>query len=199
MGIEHPGLGRERLRGWELSRGLGATAVHAVTADGAPWIWDLVDTVFPGAVQIVDFFHACEHLHELCRLAHPKDPEAAGALFTMRRRMLKAHGARCLIRYFETYAAKHPAKKKKIAAKLDYFRTNEKRMEYGRFRKEGLVIGSGVVEGSCRSLVNQRADLSGQRWHPQGALNVLRIRGMIIDGIHEGYWKKRGHIPPCGA
>ena len=50
------------------------------------------------------------------------------------------------------------------------------------------------MEGSCRSLVNQRADLSGQRWHPQGALNILRIRGMIIDGIHEEYWRARGMV-----
>ena len=188
----------ERLRDWERVRGLGTTSVHAVTADGAPWIWELAGQWFPQAVQIVDFFHACEHLHELCRLLHPKDSAAADAVFTMRRRMLKAHGAGCLIRYFEAHAAKHPAKKE-IAAKLAYFKTNEKRMEYGRFRKEGLVIGSGVVEGACRSLVNQRADLSGQRWHPEGALNVLRIRGMIIDGIHENYWKKRGCIPPCVA
>ena len=70
-------------------------------------------------------------------------------------------------------------------------------MAAGTFRREGLVIGSGEVEGSCRSLVNQRADLSGQRWHPQGTLNVLRIRGMIIDDIHAAYWRKRGQaLPP---
>lgn len=200
VAYETPVAFGERLRDWERSRGLGETEVHAVTGDGAQWIWDLVAQWFPQAVQIVDFFHACEHLHELCRLLHPKDAAAADAVFAMRRRMLKAHGARCLIRYFEKHAAKLSAKKKKeIHAKLAYFRTNEKRMEYGKFRKAGLVIGSGVVEGSCRSLVNQRADLSGQRWHPEGALNVLRIRGMVIDGIHESYWKKRGRIPPCAA
>ena len=180
-----------RLRDWERTRGLGAADVHTVTADGAPWIWELVDVWFPQAVQVVDFYHACEHLGELCRLMHPGDRQAADGLFAMRRRMLKAHGAGCLVRYFEKHAAESPSKDE-ILAKLSYFRTNLARMEYGKFRKAGLVIGSGVVEGSCRSLVNQRADLSGQRWHPDGALNVLRIRGMIIDGIHAAYWKQRG-------
>lgn len=67
-------------------------------------------------------------------------------------------------------------------------------MRYGEFRRMGYVIGSGAVEGACRSAINQRADLSGQRWHPDGALNVLRIRGMVMDGIHEDYWKRRGTI-----
>lgn len=181
----------KRLRDWARTRGMGASEVHTVTADGAAWIWELVDGWFPQAVQVVDFFHACEHLDELCTLMHPGDKRAAEGLFAMRRRMLKAHGAGCLVRYFENHAAESPSKDE-ILAKLSYFRTNLHRMEYGKFRKAGLVIGSGVLEGSCRSLVNQRADLSGQRWHPEGALNVLRIRGMIIDGIHAAYWTRRG-------
>lgn len=191
VAYETPGEFGLRLRDWERTRGLGAADVHTVTADGAQWIWELVDGWFPQAVQIVDFFHACEHLGELCRLMHPGNPKEAGRLFAMRRRMLKAHGAGCLVRYFGKHAAESPAQDE-ILAKLSYFRSNLARMEYGKFRKAGLVIGSGVVEGSCRSLVNQRADLSGQRWHPDGALNVLRIRGMIIDGIHAVYWKRRG-------
>ena len=107
--------------------------------------------------------------------------------------MLKAHGAGCVIRYFEEHAQGHP-NEAEITAGLNYFRNNIDRMQYGKFRKCGYVVGSGAVEGSCRSLVNQRADLSGQRWHPLGALNILRIRGMIIDGIHEKYWRARGMV-----
>ena len=184
----------DRLYGWQTGRGLREGVTHVVTADGAAWIWDLADTVFPGAVQIVDFFHAGEHLMELCRLQCPeKDGKAAGELFKMRRRMLKAHGAASLIRHFEEHGPQSP-NAAEIDEKLNYFRVNEKRMRYGEFRRKGYVIGSGAVEGACRSVINQRADLSGQRWHPQGALNVLRIRGMVMDGIHEDYWKRRGTV-----
>lgn len=188
-----------RMRDWLRSRGLGAAEVHTVTADGAPWIWELVRVWFPGAREIVDFYHAAEHLHELCQLVHPKDAAAADALFAVRRRILKAYGAKSLVRYFEAKAASSPAGRE-IMAKLDYFRENLPRMEYGAFRREGLVIGSGEVEGACRSLVNQRADLSGQRWHPRGALNVLRIRGMVVDGLHAAYWRTCGQgFPPAVA
>ena len=131
---------------------------------------------------------------ELCRLLHPeKDGGKAAEVFGTRRRMLKRNGAGCLIRYFEENGPSSP-NAAEIDAKLAYFRNNAERMRYGEFRKAGYVIGSGAVEGSCRSLVNQRADLSGQWWHPRGAVNVLRIRGMIIDGIFESYWKTRGKI-----
>lgn len=194
VAFEDPWSFGDRMYEWERGRGLRDGMEHVVTADGAKWIWDQVGRVFPDAVQIVDFYHACEHLMELCRLMHPgKDETEAKALFGKRRAMLKAHGAPSLVRYFETNGPQSP-NAAQIEARLDYFRTNAGRMRYGVFRKKGYVIGSGAVEGACKSVINQRADLSGQRWHPEGALNVLRIRGMILDGIHDGYWKRRGMV-----
>ena len=194
VAFEDPERFGERLCEWRRARGAGGKVAHVVTSDGAKWIWDQVDRVLPDAVQIVDFYHACEHLMELCRLLRPGgDGAQAKELFRMRRRMLRAHGAASLVRYFETHGAASP-NAAQIAGKLEYFRVNERRMRYGQFRRKGYVIGSGAVEGACRSVINQRADLSGQRWHPEGALNVLRIRGMIMDGIHEDYWKTRGVV-----
>lgn len=194
VAFESPDEFGDRAYEWQTRRGLRDGTTHVVTSDGASWIWDQVDRVFPEAVQIVDFYHACEHLMELCRLLHPgKDETESKKLFKTRRGMLKAHGATSLIRYFEENGAK-TRNSAQIEAKLAYFRTNEKRMRYDIFRKEGYIIGSGAVEGSCKSVINQRADLAGQRWHPDGALNVLRIRSMILDGIHEKYWKDRGMI-----
>ena len=194
VAFESPEDFGDRMYEWQTERGLHEGVTHVVTSDGAAWIWEQVDRVFPDAVQIVDFYHAGEHLMELCRLLHPgKDETKANELFKKRRAMLKAHGAASLVRYFETHGPESP-NAAEIAAKLDYFRTNAKRMRYDVFRKKGYVIGSGAVEGACKSVINQRADLSGQHWHPEGALNVLRIRGMIMDGIHEGYWKRRGMV-----
>ena len=194
VAFEDPGSFGDRMYEWERGRGLRDGMSHVVTADGAKWIWDQVGRVFPDAVQIVDFYHACEHLMELCRLLHPgKDEAEAKALFGKRRAMLKAHGAPSLVRYFEEHGTESP-NAAQIEAKLDYFRTNAGRMRYDLFRKKGYVIGSGAVEGACKSVIDQRADLSGQRWHPEGALNVLRIRGMVMDGIHEDFWKRRGMV-----
>jgi hypothetical protein len=69
-------------------------------------------------------------------------------------------------------------------------------MQYHEYRREGWPIGSGEVEGACKSLIKQRTDLSGQRWSPDGALNVLWVRALVKDGLHDQYWNaRRSRIP----
>ena len=114
--------------------------------------------------------------------------------FACARRLRRDYGAECIIRYFESLAVGHP-KKTEIDAALHYFTTNLKRMDYGTFRARGYFIGSGTMEGTCKSLVNQRTDLAGQRWHPSGSLNVLRIRALVADKLHDHYWQQRAVIP----
>jgi len=163
-----------------------------LTADGAEWIWLMAQDRFKGAVEIVDFYHAAEHLKTLCFLAEP-EPEKAQMLFKLRRKYMCTYGANCIIRYFQNLSPEHPAKAE-IEAGLHYFTNNLKRMDYGAFRKAGYFIGSGVIEGTCKSLINQRTDLSGQRWHVSGSLNVLRCRALITDGLHERYWQSRAKL-----
>jgi hypothetical protein len=180
-----------------IKRGYHEADTVVFTADGAEWIWLMVADRFRGAVQIVDFYHAAEHLSLLCHLAEPDKPRAE-AMFMLRRRLMKRHSAACVVRYFENLPAEHP-KKAEIDDALRYFRTNLKRMEYGKFRKLGYFIGSGAMEGTCKSLVNQRTDLAGQRWHPTGSLNVLRLRALIADQLHDTYWQQRASLPCAKA
>jgi len=176
-----------------VTRGYHAADQVVFTADGAEWIWRMVEDRFKGVVQIVDFYHAAEHLGILCHLAEA-DKDKAEAMFCLRRRLRRDYGAECIIRYFESLAVGHP-KKTEIDAALHYFTTNLKRMDYGTFRARGYFIGSGAMEGTCKSLVNQRTDLAGQRWHPSGSLNVLRIRALVADKLHDHYWQQRAVIP----
>jgi len=103
-----------------VKRGYHEALTVVFTADGAEWIWIMVEDRFKGAVQIVDFYHAAEHLGELCRLAEP-DKQKADALFTIRRRLMRSYGAACVIRYFENLPSDHP-KKTEIEGALGYFR-----------------------------------------------------------------------------
>ncbi|MGI5868541.1 MAG: hypothetical protein ACOX9C_03725 [Kiritimatiellia bacterium] len=77
-----------------------------------------------------------------------------------------------------------------IDRRLSYFRTHRKRMQYRRFRREGWPIGSGAIEGACKSLVKQRTNLSGQRWSPDGAPDVLWVRAIVIDDLHDECWRE---------
>lgn len=160
-----------------------------IVSDGAEWIWKLVKDRFKQAFCIVDFWHAAEHLHELCQFACDKEG-AAKERFAELRHKLKHNGVNCIIRHFESLEVS-AQKRKGIGKRLRYFRTHQARMQYHLYRRKGWPIGSGEVEGACKSLIKQRTDLSGQRWSPKGALDVLWVRALVNDGLHESYWKVR--------
>lgn len=162
-----------------------------ITSDGAEWIWLLAEARFKGAVQIVDFFHAAEHLCGLCRLAEPAE-EQAQELFKKTRRLMKRFGAACVIRRFDALSRGH-ANSDAIQSALSYFRTHAHRMRYGLFLKMGYMIGSGPIEADCKTLVGQRTKLSGQRWTRSGSLNVMRLRCLTMGkgNLYDDYWSSR--------
>lgn len=177
-----------------VRRGYLKAKTAVFTSDGADWIWEMADQRFRGAVQIVDFYHACEHLSALCGVACPDTGgERFGKLFRTRRDMLRKWGVDSTIRYFRRIAQGH-ARKDEILAALAYFERHRSRMQYRDFRKRGYFIGSGVIEGSCKCLVNQRCDLAGQRWHPESSQKVLWIRAAVQDGLHDTYWRERSTL-----
>lgn len=181
----------EALYNEAVRRGYLRAKTAVFTSDGADWIWEIADLRFRGAVQIVDFYHACEHLSALCGAVCPDtDGEQFAKLFKMRRDMLRKWGVDSMISFFRDVAQGHP-RKTGILAELAYFEKHRKRMQYRHFRKKGYFIGSGVIEGSCKCLVNQRCDLAGQRWHPESSQKVLRIRAAVQDGLHDVYWRER--------
>jgi len=166
--------------------GVGPGSALIVVSDGAEWIWNIVSDRFKEATGVVDFWHAADHLHKLCEFAEGKGA-AAEALFAEWRHKLKVYGVDCVIRHFATLESK-PRKRSGIRKRLRYFNDHRDRMQYRRFRREGWPIGSGAIEGACKSLIKQRTDLSGQRWSPDGALDVLWVRALVTDGLHDAYW-----------
>jgi len=160
-----------------------------VISDGAEWIWNIVQDRFKQAFSIVDFWHAADHLHELCEFVHGKG-EPSTTLFKSLRHKLKRYGVNGIIRHFERLPVSN-RKRKGIHKRLAYFRTHQDRMQYHQYRRQGWPIGSGEIEGACKSLIKQRTDLSGQRWSPDGALNVLWVRALVKDGLHDQYWNTR--------
>ncbi len=82
---------------------------------------------------------------------------------------------------------KHP-RIKRVAQELRYFRKNRKRMRYAEWKRQGLMIGSGVVEAACKTLVAQRLKLSGMRWRERGAQAILTMRGWDQSDRFDGAW-----------
>jgi len=174
-----------------LKRGYATARKTVFIGDGAEWIWNMVNDRFSDAVQIVDFYHACEHLYALCRALQP-DEVRAKALFKKWRRRLKNNG---LSRILEETAERLPSldaeARKAAEAQIPYFQTNAERMKYRTFRRKGYFIGSGAIEGACRHIVAQRAKLSGMRWSCGGAENVLAFRCLIKSNLFDTYCSSR--------
>jgi hypothetical protein len=159
--------------------------------DGAPWIWNLVTEVFPGATEILDYYHALEHAAAVARARLAGRKPAVSAWLAMVEARLFRDDVAWLIGQVARFAreAGPPRKgcpdddpRQVFATNLDYFTKNRNRMLYASFRAKGLPIGSGVVEAGCKSLVQHRMKAAGMRWSVQGADGVLAVRAAALSG-----------------
>lgn len=139
--------------------------------------WEFLATL-PDGPEILDFFHATEHLADALAAVHGDGTFATRHKFEyLRERLLtEDRGAEAVINALVYLRRKHP-RVKRVAQVLSYFRKNKKRMQYAAWKRDGLMIGSGVVEAACKTLVAQRLKLSGMRWGSRGAQAILTMRG----------------------
>ena len=148
-------------------------------SDGAPWIRNWVEDAFPKAVSILYFHHAAEHLHAFVEQVF-KDKQAGHKWAEKQRELLLGSEVKKVIKNIQSKAALNEA----AAAKLtDYYNSNIKRMNYKRYKEIGCgIIGSGAIESTHRTLIQQRLKLSGQRWKKLGAQNMLNLRVTSMNG-----------------
>jgi hypothetical protein len=147
-------------------------------ADGAADNWTFLSQQLPGGIEILDFFHAAEHLDEGLGSVYGEGSVEARQRFEGLRFVLKEvpDGAEKVIRSLNYLRKKHPLNTK-IEKLVAYFRNNRERMRYHEFAAQGLPIGSGVVEAACKTLVTQRLKQSGMRWDEKGGQAILTVRG----------------------
>jgi hypothetical protein len=172
-------------------RGLGWARRVAVLGDGAKWIWKLAARRFPGAVQIVDWYHAREHLWALAQLLYGEGTAAAWAwLETVAGELwlaaVPADVDVVALAAAEAWAAPPPgaprrtkARRRDAAQALAYFAGNAPRMRYAAFRVVGLPVGSGMVEGGCHSVLHVRLKRPGARWTVESAERMVRARAVL--------------------
>lgn len=156
-----------------------------VLGDGAPWIWNLAGQRLPAATQIVDLYHAREHLHDLANLLAPILGQDHPAWLTARLADLDAGDIPAL-----TAAARDLPNTKagEVDKALGYFETNAQRMRYARFRELGMFVGSGAVEAGCKAIIGQRLKLPGMRWSERGADAIAALRCHDASGQWAEIW-----------
>ena len=144
-------------------------------SDGAVWIWRLVEHYFPQAVQIVDWYHACQYLAPIAEAAFGAGASHAQEWLTQVQTDLwegRIQEVLLACRTFLPHAHARPFAEKAIT----YYANNEKRMDYARFRQQGYLIGSGTIESACKQIAAARLKCSGARWTLAGVIATAKAR-----------------------
>jgi hypothetical protein len=178
------------LEAW--NRGWSRAEKKVVMGDGAEWIWNLADPYFPGAIQIVDLYHARQHLWELSRKLHPNDEVSQKAwIMTHQRRLLDKGKIEKLVAALRSTHSSNPEVADKIRTEADYFERNAERMRYPKFRRQHLFVGSGVIEAGCKTVIASRLKQSGMFWTVRGANAIIALRCCQLNNRFEDYWEAR--------
>jgi len=156
-------------------RGAAHVRQLVILGDGAAWIWNLATRHFPEATQIVDLYHARQHLHELAGLLEFMLGDARDSWLHTRLDELDAGDIAAICAAARAFPLAG-SKADDLATALGYFEHNAHRMRYRHFRALGMFVGSGVVEAGCKSIVRQRLKLAGMKWSIAGATGILTLR-----------------------
>jgi hypothetical protein len=150
----------------------------SVTADGAEWIWNLAADYFPDSTQIVDWFHACQHLADAASALFPNDPDKARQWYDRRRDDLYQGQIHHITLRLEQAGLSDHAR---------YFYHHQRRMQYQAFHEDGYPIGSGTVESGVKQF-KARLSGPGMRWSRPAAQHMLVIRAAIMGNSFDALW-----------
>jgi hypothetical protein len=172
-------------------RGWSRALQKVVIGDGAEWIWNLVALHFPDATQIVDLYHARQHLWEAARRLFPNEEGKQKAWMKIHQKRLLDRGKiEKLVGALRSMESDNPeVVAEKIRTEADYFERNAERMRYPKFRRQHLFVGSGVIEAGCKTVVASRLKRSGMFWTVRGANAILALRCCHLNGEFEDYWE----------
>ena len=177
------------LEAWK--RGWSRAEKKVFMGDGSEWIWNIADQHFPGAVQIVDLFHARQHLWDLARKLHPNQEAEQRRWMMVHQDLLDEGKIEELVSALRAIDSSNPELTDKIRIEAGYFENNSARMRYPNFRSQHLFVGTGVIEAGCKGLIGSRCKQSGMFWTVRGANAILALRCCHFNGRFEDYWEAR--------
>jgi hypothetical protein len=152
----------------------------SITADGAAWIWSVADEYFPQSVQIVDWYHARQHLAEAAQACFSGRPQQAADWLQSRSQALFEGQLDPLLAELNQAG---------LTDSAHYFQTHQARMRYLDFQEAGFPIGSGSVESEVKQF-KQRLTGPGMRWSRPGAERMIPIRAAVLDGSFDARWSQ---------
>ena len=168
-------------------RGFDSASRRVVIGDGAPWIWNLAGEQFPGAIEIVDIYHAKGHLCDVAKAIYGAGTDLAARWGKARRDELDAGRLDAIL----TELHVHRETCEEARQCIDYLTRNRHRMRYPEFRAAGLCVSSGVVEAGCKLAVGARLKRAGMHWTVAGANAIIALRCCKLSDRFEDFWERR--------
>jgi hypothetical protein len=173
--------------------GLEKCRQSVLIGDGAAWIWERLGPIFDESIQIVDWYHAAEHIWACGKAIHGEGTEACRAWVEAKKALLWQGQRATLLEQLQVERDRVRARNKRAALDgLKTYLTNQgSRLDYPKFRDQGLDIGSGTVESACRHVVQSRMKRAGTRWSVSRAQAVLCLRCCRLNGQWDSFWAAR--------
>lgn len=172
-------------------RGMARAKKVVVLSDGAEWIANLVAEYFPGAVHILDLYHALEHLAALCALLFGKTGQMGTQMREGLSELLREGETAQVLESLRPHMPDHDADGKAAWEHFLYLGKRSHMMHYDQFREQGLFVGSGVMEAACKNVVGKRLKQSGMRWTVAGANKIIALRCTFMNREFEDFWADR--------
>jgi len=171
-------------------RGFDQAARRVILADGGKWIWNIADERFPGAIQILDLFHAKGHLWDVAKAIYGAGSALGEQWAKQRRDELDEGNIDSILNALRVHADANDEARKCI----DYVTTHRHRMRYPEFRAQGLCVSTGVVEAGCKVAVGTRLKRAGMHWTVAGANAIIALRSRKLSGRFEDFWERRSLV-----
>ena len=183
---EEPSDFAKRCEREAIRRGFDRAVRQVVLGDGAPWIWNLVTETFPDAIQILDRFHAKQHLSDVAKAIYGVKSDLGDKWAKHRHEELDAGQVDDILAALHVHADGNEEARKCIS----YIETNRSRMRYPEFHAAGLCTSSGVVEAGCKVVVGHRLKRAGMHWSVLGSNAIAALRCHRLSHRFEDFWER---------
>jgi hypothetical protein len=182
-----PGEFAARVEREAMRRDFDKADRRVVLGDGAAWIWNIASELFPDAVQIVDRYHANEHLSDASKSIYGAEGDLARSWARQRHEELNAGKIDQVLAILRVHASGNEEARKCA----DYLEHNRDRMRYPEFHAAGLCTSTGVVEAGCKVAIGTRLKRAGMHWTVRGANAIIALRCTKLSGRFEDFWERR--------
>jgi len=158
-----------------------------VLGDGALWIWNIADDQFPEATQIVDRYHAKQHLSDVGKALYGPTTPRAIQWAERRKQELDTGRFPALLQAIRRQVPRSDEARRC----LHYFQTNRERMRYPQFHAQGFCTSTGVVEAGCKVAIGTRLKRAGMHWTVPGSNAIIALRCSKLSGRFQDFWERR--------